>query len=134
MVDLYPSIKVTAGGMQCGKTSAVIDDIINIIRYSVRPIGWAIGVHGSLVRDIDLIAVPWRDGHVSPEDLVRQIAMATGYDSRGHLLSAPRPGGRRSIILIHPMATFVQTEKGTWTPPAIDLSIMPDYRAEEVKS
>jgi hypothetical protein len=105
-----------------------VPEIVGIVRYAAYRIGWAIGVHGSLVRDIDLIAVPWRDNPCTPEDLVMAIKMATGYESHGHPLGQPRAGGRRTILLMAKDATFIQTPKGTWTPPCIDLSIMPDYR------
>lgn len=105
-----------------------IPQIVETVRKAAHEAGWAIGVHGSLIRDIDLIAVPWREGASSPEELVDAIKEATGYISHGHVLGPPRPGGRRSILLMDKDATFVQTPKGTWTPPCLDLSIMPDYR------
>lgn len=97
------------------------------IRDVAREHGWAIGEHGSMVRDIDLIGVPWTGDATAPEVLVGAIIRTTGYTTRGYTLGHPRPGGRRSIILTHPSACFEQTEKGTWTPPAIDLSLMPSF-------
>jgi hypothetical protein len=35
--------------------------------------GYALAVHGSLQRDFDLIAVPWTDQAVSPEELIKAI-------------------------------------------------------------
>lgn len=99
--------------------------IITTIRRVAKVHGWAIGTHGSLVRDIDLIGVPWTADASTPDVLVLAIAKRTGYTTHGHTLGPPRSGGRRSILLMHPKATFKQTKKGTWTPPAIDLSLMP---------
>ena len=101
-----------------------MDDIVKVIRDIARKHGWAIGVHGSMVRDIDLIGIPWTDDAIEPESLVDNIISETGYTSHGHKLGNHRPGGRRTILLMHPDATFIQTEKGTWNPPAIDLSLM----------
>lgn len=101
------------------------DGIIDRIRDVARIHGWAIGVHGSLVRDIDLIGVPWTADAATPETLVEAIMRVTDYNASGHRLGAPRPGGRRSILLMHPDAIYEKTPKGTWTPPAIDLSLMP---------
>lgn len=101
--------------------------IVDQIRDVAKEHGWAIGEHGSMVRDIDLIAVPWTAEAATPEVLVAAIVRVTGYNRHGVALGHPRPGGRRSILLVHARATFEQTEKGTWTPPAVDLSLMPSF-------
>jgi hypothetical protein len=101
--------------------------IVDLIRNIAKEHGWAIGEHGSMVRDIDLIAVPWTADAAAPEVLAAAIVRVTGYNRHGTSLGQPRPGGRRSILLVHENATFEQTEKGTWTPPAIDLSLMPSF-------
>jgi hypothetical protein len=49
------------------------------------------------------------------------------------IMPAPTPAMMQQMVgpgivetrLFHPGASFAQTEKGTWTPPAIDLSLMP---------
>lgn len=40
--------------------------------------GYAIGLHGSMARDLDLIAVPWVDHAAPAEDLVEAIREAVG--------------------------------------------------------
>lgn len=104
-----------------------MSDIVQQIRDVAREHGWAIGVHGSMVRDIDLIGIPWTADATSPEVLVGAIVRATGYTRHGASVGNPRPGGRRSCLLVHADASFEQTPKGTWTPPAIDLSLMPSF-------
>lgn len=101
-------------------------EIISRIRSLARELGWAIGVHGSLKRDIDLIGVPWTAEACDPDVLTRAIADGIGYTSQGHNLTARRPGGRRSILLFHPNAKRMDPpdSKGTWDPPAIDLSVV----------
>lgn len=103
------------------------DEVIEMVRTIAKGHGWAIGVHGSLVRDIDLIGVPWTTTASTPEQLVQAIVKATEYNRHGVSVSAPRPGGRRSALLVHKDASYEKTEKGTWTPPAIDLSLMPSF-------
>lgn len=39
------------------------------LREVARQHGYALAVHGSLERDIDLIAVPWTDGATKPDSL-----------------------------------------------------------------
>lgn len=49
------------------------DVLIPAIRYRAETCGYAIGVHGSLRRDIDLIAVPWREGAVDAPGLIERV-------------------------------------------------------------
>jgi len=50
--------------------------IIPTIREVARKSGYAVGVHGSLTRDLDLIAVPWIEDCVEPEALAHRIETA----------------------------------------------------------
>jgi hypothetical protein len=47
--------------------------VIRPLRERAKALGYAIGVHGSLERDIDLIAVPWTDTAHPPENLARGL-------------------------------------------------------------
>ena len=47
--------------------------IIPEIRIIAKQCGYAIGVHGSLTRDLDLIAVPWVNKYVKAETLAIRI-------------------------------------------------------------
>ena len=110
----------------------MIPPIVATVRKAARQHGWAVGVHGSMVRDIDLIVIPWAEPHSDPNTVIDAIRAATGYELLGGRGLGPnRPGGRRSVLLTHQEATFEQTEKGTWTPPALDISFMPDSRPME---
>lgn len=109
--------------------------LIPAIRYRARMMGYAIGVHGSLRRDIDLIACPWRDGAVPARELadaVQAIAQAVagsafqkeGEDTPYFKIGCQgqKPHGRRG-----------------WTfhlggGPYIDLSVMPHAPTEDVKA
>lgn len=42
-----------------GSPARTIDDVITCVRLHARMHGYAVGVHGTLRRDIDLIAVAW---------------------------------------------------------------------------
>lgn len=44
------------------------------IRRLAREVGYALGVHGSLERDLDLIAAPWSEDAVSASELAAHIA------------------------------------------------------------
>lgn len=47
---------------------------VETIRQLAREVGYAVGVHGSQERDLDLIAAPWTDDAVSAEALAEHIA------------------------------------------------------------
>lgn len=47
--------------------------VIRPVRERARELGWAIGMHGSMERDIDLIAVPWTERAVAPETLANSL-------------------------------------------------------------
>lgn len=63
-----------------------------------REHGYALAMHGSLVADCDLIAVPWVENAASGDDLARALAVA----APGHLILdtyAARPGGVRKHVI-----------------------------------
>ena len=51
---------------------------VDRIRALAREVGYAIGVHGTLERDIDLIAAPWCAGAVGNHALMEHIAAGIG--------------------------------------------------------
>lgn len=77
-----------------------------------RANGYALAVHGSLARDMDLIAVPWIDSPSSPEVVIAAIESAYGIRRIGGLTRAPH--GR-----------LVQTIGIQFGECFIDLSFMP---------
>lgn len=86
-------------------------------------LGYALAVHGSMARDLDLIAVPWRVGACDADVLAADLAAAIGgviendpnaqpgdWQRRN---PQPKPHGR--------LAYSIQLGGG----PYIDLSVMP---------
>ena len=49
------------------------DRFIEKVREVARDCGYAIGVHGSRERDLDLMAVPWTESAIAPQHLVRAL-------------------------------------------------------------
>ena len=99
-----------------GWTWPVLPDIERI-RALAREVGYAIGVHGSLERDLDLIAAPWVADAVGPAELAEHIAVGLG----GRVVDfehQDKPCGRWSCNIQTP----------DWTK-LIDLSVMPPARA-----
>ena len=98
----------------------VYTEVIGSLRIASRDKGYAIASHGSLRRDIDLIAVPWTDNACDPNELVKHLALVIGASievtdlESGALKVTDKPHGRMGVRL-HPGETGVY----------IDLSIMP---------
>lgn len=99
---------------------ALLDLILPPMRRAAIDRGYAITIHGSLNRDIDLVAVPWREHDVADADnLVRTIAGAiAGVTGRCNPQAGwtDKPHGRRAKILL------VWCGQNT---ADIDLSVMP---------
>lgn len=110
-------------------TLALAPHLIWELRQVARSLGYAVGVHGSLQRDIDLIAVPWTSTAVSARELAEAIqrkakelfGYAENIDKRGAdnpaYFDDGCPGGKPHGRLC-------------WTfhlggGPYIDLSVMP---------
>lgn len=103
------------GQIRCAKAYAAT---IHQLRARARQLGYALGVHGSLKRDIDLIAAPWTEEAVEPatlaEELRAEAERVVGFAVFGPDDSFPRhkPHGRLCWT-IHFNGTY------------IDLSILP---------
>lgn len=105
---------------------ALLDLILPPMRRAAKDAGYAITVHGSLNRDIDLVAVPWREHNVADADrlvilICGAIAGVTGRcnPERGW---TEKPHGRLAKILL------------VWcgeTTGQLDLSVMPVLAVEK---
>ena len=120
---LNPAIREATGAF----CRSLLEAILPAIREVARAEGFAVAVHDSLKRDIDLVAVPWTEvaAATKPDDLARAICGAVaGVLGRCHILGGPtqKPHGRIAFTLIH--AGFAG---------AIDLSIMPTTLESEAE-
>lgn len=80
-----------------------------------RDLGYALTLHGSLLRDADMVAIPWTASAVDPSVLAEELVTVTG----GYLetVTVDKPHGR--------IARTIQLGAGHY----IDLSIMPRSNA-----
>ena len=67
--------------------------------------GYNLVVHGSMNRDLDLIAIPWVDNPIKEKELVKKFALylrgvsyEDGTEERGYMHSK-LPGGRNSYVI-----------------------------------
>lgn len=79
--------------------------------------GYALAVHGSMQRDLDLVAVPWVDWAADAQDLAEHLATETGWRLIAEATSA-KPHGRTAF-------TILDDETGLW----VDLSVTAKPRA-----
>ena len=104
-----------------GWVDTAVPDLARIWELS-REVGYAIGLHGSLKRDMDLIAAPWTDEAIGNAGLIDHLCAG---------LPAVRIGGpeRKS----HGRIAVTLQMDGYFKP--IDLSIMPrlDARTAQIE-
>lgn len=105
---------------------ALLDIILPPIRRAAKDAGYAVTVHGSVNRDIDLVAIPWVENGVwNPDALVDAIVGAVrGAVGRCSKSGAPgqKPHGRVAYSLL------------AWcgeTTAHLDLSVMPALATEK---
>lgn len=97
------------------------------IRAVARGLGYAIGLHGTLSRDFDLIAVPWVEDARPAADLAEAIrALIGGYIAvreSGHDGITHKPHGRMAWSIHFPYDAKAYELAGGCA--YIDLSVMP---------
>ena len=88
-----------------------------LLAEAARSVGYALALHGSMARDLDVVAVPWVDDAADAETLMQALTLACdGYRLQatcGREEPARKPHGRlsRGILLEGPVM--------------IDVSVMP---------
>jgi hypothetical protein len=99
---------------------ALLDLILPAMRRAAKDHGYALTVHGSLNRDIDIVAIPWIEhARDDADDLVKSICgAARGVTGRCNFMKdwEAKPHGRRAKAIL------------VWcgeTTANIDLSVMP---------
>lgn len=118
-LNKIPAIR-EATGAYC---RSLLDSILPAIREAAKFQGYAVAVHGSLKRDIDLIAIAWTDQARESDELVRVIQGAVGGILGNCLRIAEptiKPHGRIAYTLIHPGFAG-----------EIDLSVIPPQKKSE---
>lgn len=68
--------------------------LLPAIREVAKTHGYAVGVHGSLARDFDLIAVAWSDGASSPTTVAEAIREVSGGRDYWRADPMNKPHGR----------------------------------------
>lgn len=105
---------------------ALLDIILPPIRRAAKDAGYAVTVHGSLNRDIDLVAIPWVENGVRTQDVLVDLIAGAVRGAIGRCIkSGPpekKPHGRLGYSLL------------AWcgeTTAHLDLSVMPALATEK---
>lgn len=107
---------------------AFFSSVLPKIREAARRCGYAIGVHGSMRRDLDLIAAPWIADHTDKDTLAREIQLAAcGMAQTTYKWdSQPKPCGRVGVVFPVCWSEYDAPSAGH-----IDLAVMPDTENNE---
>lgn len=105
-------------------SSRIYRPLLPVIKDAAWLCGYLAAPHGTLKRDLDIVAVPWIECAATPQELAEAIAEAVGAPQT---LSPParKPHGRLawSIVLWNTPRTREQIRAGY--VPWVDLSVMP---------
>lgn len=87
--------------------------MFNILQEKLQEIGYCLTVHGTMIRDFDIVAIPWIEECASAEEVLKLVIETTGgFIAEGDQVEL-KPHGRK--------AWSIQLGGG----PYIDLSVMP---------
>ncbi|MDE2098297.1 MAG: hypothetical protein KGL39_13675 [Patescibacteria group bacterium] len=97
----------------------MLDVLLPALRYQAHACGYALAVHGSVARDIDLIAVPWRESAVPADSLLEGLFKIVDAVLGVATVEEPDFGncGRRRQVI------YLTEKKGGG--PYLDMSVMP---------
>ena len=109
---------MTVEGLPYGIIDPEYAAFFTVARLTAWQDGYALALHGSFTRDLDLIAVPWTDAACDPTKLIKQVEMRTEW-KRLKEESSNKEHGRL-------VWTMVTGKFGN--PRFVDFSIMPPKR------
>jgi hypothetical protein len=72
---------------------------IPLIQKAARELGWSAGVHGSMRRDLDIIAIPWVTDAASKDKLATEIALAVCGMAHSRYTWESKPNGRQATSI-----------------------------------
>ena len=103
-----------------GSLVCIYAQLLPKIRKAGKALGYAIAIHGSMQRDLDLLAVPWTEEAHPAEELVAAVAEAV----RGYVIGSVEDRGTIDTPTLQPHGR--RSRNICWGGrPFIDLSVMP---------
>ena len=77
------------------------------IREIAYHCGWAIGVHGSITNDLDLMAMPWIENPTSADELAERIQNAVDNQGRKYVKTCGEKPNNRVVYTIFAGNTYI---------------------------
>lgn len=100
------------------------DRLLGPLRETARAFGYALALHGSVARDIDLVAVPWTTGAVEPQALIDALFKTVEAINGFALAAAPKGFEGNPAAREHGrLAWEIHLGGG----PYLDISVMPTH-------
>lgn len=96
--------------------------VFSVARCIAWSEGYALVMHGSFTRDLDLVALPWEESATEPEHLVKRITLA--LDDLSLLVKKPGEPSQ-ATVKPHGRLAWTFTFKTFGDPRFVDLSVMP---------
>lgn len=81
------------------KRKALYTRLLPQLRRIARKGGWALAVHGSMARDLDLVAVRWTRRSWKPETLLQRMALACCGMKYSSFAWTQKEHGRRATTI-----------------------------------
>lgn len=102
--------------------------LLPLIREQGKKLGYAIAIHGTMTRDLDLVAIPWVEDARPAEELVELVAGVVGGFVIGDSEDRNFQPGK-----VVPNGTAQPHGRRSWNicwggHPFIDLSVMPSQQ------
>ena len=69
--------------------------------------GWALGLHGSVVHDLDVMAMPWVKNHITADELVGRLAEAVDSEKRGYVKDETSKPNNRIVYTIYACDSYI---------------------------
>lgn len=63
----------------CNGRAAFYASMWNDFRQAAMDCGWALGLHGSLASDMDIMAMPWTENATSADEMVERLIDCFGF-------------------------------------------------------
>lgn len=101
------------------------------IRSAARDHGYALGLHGSTRRDLDLMAMPWSDECSDPDTLAKALQHAACGISADKIFWEVKPNGRIATSMCICWTDHSEQFDGMLSVGHIDLSMLADYSTVE---
>ena len=87
--------------------------LLPTIRAIARRHGYGVGLHGSMVNDLDLIAVPWRDDASTGREMVEAVSAEIAESRVGYRPNnGLAPGGRQGYSIILDRSSYGHVTQG----------------------